>query len=59
MEQAGSQDFAESESELKVRGLTSTGHGSAVCADETEWASAQTAYRERLSAKASEPPAGL
>ena len=58
MEQAGSQDFAEGESELKVTGLTSTGHGSAVCADETEWANASSVYRELLSAKASEPPAG-
>ncbi len=31
MEQAGSKAFAEGESELEVSGLTSTGHGSAVC----------------------------
>ena len=58
MEQAGSKDFAEGESELEVSGLTSTGHGSAVCADETKRASAPTSYRESLLAKASAQPAG-
>jgi len=46
MEQAGSKDFAEGESELEVRGLASTGQVSALCVDETEWISAPTSYRE-------------
>jgi len=50
-ERVHSVHFAEGESELEVRGLTSTGHDSAVCADETEWhrkrACAQCALRRR------------